>query len=196
MKKQTEVTKENLKKAFWKLYERKSVEKITVKEITDLAGYNRGTFYLYYNDVYQMLDEIESALLDEISREHQQLPFETEDSIQMVSSLLRIYNRHKKNLNVLMGAHGDPGFFEKWKKQMKAKIKPYIQELGLDNEEIQDMFLEYHVSGAVALAKYCFLKEMNIPMEEGVQFISSMEYFYGEHVKIIKEKSGKKRRQG
>ena len=51
MKKQpqiTEQTKDNLRSAFWTLYSSKPIDKITIKEITDLAGYNRGTFYLYY----------------------------------------------------------------------------------------------------------------------------------------------------
>ena len=47
MKKQphiTEQTKNNLRIAFWSLYAQKPIEKISIKEITELAGYNRGTF--------------------------------------------------------------------------------------------------------------------------------------------------------
>lgn len=69
MKKQpqiTEQTKANLKDAFWKLYTEKPIEKISIKEITDLAGYNRGTFYLYYKDVYDIFSQIEDELLDKI----------------------------------------------------------------------------------------------------------------------------------
>ena len=50
MKKQphiTEQAKNNLRIAFWSLYAQKPIEKISIKEITELAGYNRGTFYLY-----------------------------------------------------------------------------------------------------------------------------------------------------
>lgn len=57
MKKQpqiTEQTKACLREAFWTLYTKKPIEKISIKEITDLAGYNRGTFYLYYKDVYDL----------------------------------------------------------------------------------------------------------------------------------------------
>ncbi len=37
-------TKKNLQEAFLKLYETKEISQITIREITDLAGYNRGTF--------------------------------------------------------------------------------------------------------------------------------------------------------
>lgn len=70
MKKQphiTEQTKNNLRIAFWSLYAQKPIEKISIKEITELAGYNRGTFYLYYNDVYDLLDQIEEEILGKIT---------------------------------------------------------------------------------------------------------------------------------
>lgn len=47
----TELTKTKLRRAFWSLYEHEPIEKISIKQITDIAGYNRGTFYLYFKDV-------------------------------------------------------------------------------------------------------------------------------------------------
>ena len=43
----SETTKATLKDAFWELYQKKSIEQISVREITDRAGYTRGTFYLF-----------------------------------------------------------------------------------------------------------------------------------------------------
>ena len=47
----TEQTKADIKEAFWRLYAAKPIEKITVGEVCDLAGYNRGTFYLHFHDL-------------------------------------------------------------------------------------------------------------------------------------------------
>ena len=60
---QKEQTKENLVEAFWTLYKDKPLEKITVKEITDKAGYNRGTFYSYFKDTYEMQKYVRDSLL-------------------------------------------------------------------------------------------------------------------------------------
>ncbi len=82
MKKQpliTEQTKANLKAAFWKLYTEKPIEKISIKQITDLAGYNRGTFYLYYEDVYDIFHQIEEELLNQIQNIIETPPFEQRD---------------------------------------------------------------------------------------------------------------------
>ena len=59
----TEQTRANLRQAFWELYARKPLERISVREITDRAGYNRATFYLHYHDVYELLNEIEDTVL-------------------------------------------------------------------------------------------------------------------------------------
>ena len=69
MKKQphiTEQTKNNLRIAFWSLYAQKPIEKISIKEITELAGYNRGTFYLHYKDVFDLMDQIKNELIEEV----------------------------------------------------------------------------------------------------------------------------------
>ena len=52
-------TRQALMDAFWTLYKKKRIEKITVKNITDAAGYNRSTFYQYFLDVYDILAQLE-----------------------------------------------------------------------------------------------------------------------------------------
>lgn len=44
---------------------KKSFEKITVTEVCKCAGINRGTFYLHYIDVYDVLNELEEELLND-----------------------------------------------------------------------------------------------------------------------------------
>ena len=58
---QSNLTKENLREAFWQLYAHNSISRITVGAVCEKAGYNRGTFYLHYDDKFALLD----ALIDE-----------------------------------------------------------------------------------------------------------------------------------
>ena len=60
-------TKERFKKAFFTLYAERKIETITIKEVADLAGFNRGTFYLYYKSIYDLLQKTEQELLEELS---------------------------------------------------------------------------------------------------------------------------------
>ena len=50
-------TPEILKDAFWKLYSEKEISKIRISEITNLAGYNRGVFYLYFKNIGSQLQK-------------------------------------------------------------------------------------------------------------------------------------------
>ena len=67
-------TKKLLTQALTQLLQEKQINEITVKELTDLADMNRGTFYLYYKDIFDMLEKIEDGLfeaLDEIVSLHE-----------------------------------------------------------------------------------------------------------------------------
>lgn len=55
-------TKKLIKKGLMELSETKSVDKISVKELTEYIDINRGTFYLHYSDI----DDLTKHLQDEI----------------------------------------------------------------------------------------------------------------------------------
>jgi AcrR family transcriptional regulator len=55
-------TLEAIKKAFFELLEEKGFEAITIKDITEKARINRGTFYAHYHDKYHCLSSYESEL--------------------------------------------------------------------------------------------------------------------------------------
>lgn len=63
----TEKTKNNIISAFCKLYQEKPIEKIYVKDVIEMAGYNRSTFYQYFNDIYALLDYVEKDVIETIS---------------------------------------------------------------------------------------------------------------------------------
>ncbi|WP_440337235.1 TetR/AcrR family transcriptional regulator [Megamonas funiformis] len=50
-------TKENIIIAFWEIYREKSINKITIKELMDKAGYHRSVFYTYFKDIYDLLEQ-------------------------------------------------------------------------------------------------------------------------------------------
>ena len=59
-------TKMIIKVNFIELLGKKPINKITVKEICDLAEINRATFYKYYMDAYDLMDKIEEEILEEL----------------------------------------------------------------------------------------------------------------------------------
>lgn len=60
------MTKKMMKDALLELLETKALEKITVTDICEKADVNRSTFYSYYEDISQLLLEIENDVLNNL----------------------------------------------------------------------------------------------------------------------------------
>lgn len=66
-KRQTE-TKRYIKEALTLLLRDKGFEDITISDITRKAGINRGTFYLHYQDKYDMMAFLKEEILEQLYR--------------------------------------------------------------------------------------------------------------------------------
>ena len=55
-------TKRQLRLALMQLMSEKSVKDISVRELAAIADINRGTFYIHYKDVYDLLTHLEDEV--------------------------------------------------------------------------------------------------------------------------------------
>ena len=60
-------TKKLLKESFIELMSEKQIKDITVKDLTEHADLNRGTFYLHYLDIYDLLNQLEDEVIENVS---------------------------------------------------------------------------------------------------------------------------------
>ena len=60
-------TRENFLKAFEKIRAEKPLHTISIRDITDAAGYNRSSFYLYFSDIYALSEAAEDRLIGELA---------------------------------------------------------------------------------------------------------------------------------
>lgn len=58
-------TQKLLKDSLTELMQEKDFKNISVKDITDRADLNRGTFYLHYNDTYHLLQQMQEEVLND-----------------------------------------------------------------------------------------------------------------------------------
>lgn len=63
----TKYTRNIIKESLLKLVKKKSFEKITVTEVCKICEINRGTFYIHYCDLYDVLDDLLDEMLHETS---------------------------------------------------------------------------------------------------------------------------------
>ncbi len=93
-------TKHVIKKAFLSLLIDKPVNKITVKEVCELAELNRATFYSHYTDCFDLLDSIEQELVDAFG-ESLKLVSTTDVSI-LIEALYSMVDKNKIACQVLI----------------------------------------------------------------------------------------------
>ena len=155
-------TKKNLKDAFWILYKEKRIDKISIKEITDKGGYNRGTFYLYYKDVYDILEQIEDELLnslDDVSESMIKFLISSQDYLEDYNKFLEYFRVNNEYISVLLGENGDAYFQSKYKDMLKSHIKKHINMNALEySEDTVDFSLEFFISGLLGLILYYLAK--------------------------------------
>ena len=173
MKKQPEVTaqtRQNLVDAFWALYCEKRIEKITVKEITQKAGYNRGTFYEYFTDVYDVLEKLEEALIPAI-HELPPISIANENAGMPLDMFMALYEENSKYYSVLLGDNGDPAFASKLKNSTKPVIKEaFFGKYNIDPIEF-DFILEFVLSAMIGIMSYWFREDKILPAEDLVSLM-------------------------
>jgi len=163
MKKQPEVTAKTKKAfmdAFSELYSLKPIEKISVQEITNMAGYNRSSFYQHFRDVYDLLDYLEKDVLDSMRQRQMD-----KGSIQ---KMLSAFDEKGFYLNALFGDYGGNRFLEK----LKDNIPFESHQLNISKENpLSPYLMEYHLSTVLSLLRLWHRRQRDISPEEILNLI-------------------------
>lgn len=88
-------TKKLIFDTFIELLEKKPFDKITVKDIVEACEINRNTFYYYYSDIYDLLEEVFTRELSKLVEAHK-------EGGSWVKAFLNVANvayNHKKVIN-------------------------------------------------------------------------------------------------
>lgn len=129
----------------------KNWESITVKSIVEKAGITRGTFYLYFSDVDELITSIEEILLEElpllkeasVANGFSKYPTLEECSpTRWELAIFDYYRKHSTWLNALLGPHGDAKFYASIKEKMQSCL---IMQMQLDGAP-DDYFREHFTS--------------------------------------------------
>ncbi len=153
MKKQpeiTEQTRKNIITAFCKLYEQKPIEKISVKDVIALAGYNRSTFYAYFTDIYALLKYIEDDVIDYIKAK-------MKDETRSSADLLTLFSAKEDYLRVLLGTYGCIHF--------QDRLKSEFMQPPNDNG-CQPYLAEFHMTVSLSMYRLWLKRNKDISLDE------------------------------
>ncbi|MFE3577347.1 TetR/AcrR family transcriptional regulator [Lysinibacillus sp. NPDC059133] len=126
-------TKNEIKQAFFFLLSEKNFEAITVRDITDRANINRGTFYLHYVDKYNLLEQYENeifekfnAILDETTNLELNVNQFKHERLPVMIQILEVFYEEANFLKLILGPNGDPFFYEKMRQFFVRYFNAYL----------------------------------------------------------------------
>jgi len=147
-------TKKQLLVALTTLMEQKDVKNISVKELTDLADMNRGTFYLHYKDVFHMVESIENEFFQEFT-DILDKTFPSESLPVPLDVLTNIFSFIEENQEIcaaLLGPHGDMPFLNKATNLVRKYIQNCWDKQNYKNDNFHYYF-SFIISGCVGMMR-------------------------------------------
>ena len=151
------VTKMLIRKAFMELLRQKPLTSISVKELCELAGINRGTFYSHYQDVYDLLEQLEQEMMNDFQKALEPLleakPFHP---VEISTGIFRCLQDNSDLCTVTLGDYGDKRFARRL--------------LNIGREKCMEAYLEYYYAfvseGCIGLLRKWLEDGMTGPAEE------------------------------
>lgn len=129
-------TKRLLRSVLGELIEEKGLDGITVSDLTERAGINRGTFYLHYKDKNDLIHNLEDEILSEVLTVGEGLEDVTLEDVYVCYSQNRplpfavgLFDYLRENglfVKALIGPKGDPGFQPRFQTAVMSELVPGI----------------------------------------------------------------------
>lgn len=150
-------TRRQLRECLITLLKEKKVQDITVRELTDMADLNRGTFYLHYKDVFDLLEKTEAELQEDFNQlvcKHDAVDLKQRPSVIFDEIYSLVYD-NADLIEILLGENGDLNFVNRLKQLIREKcLKDWMEVFRSGNAAAFDAFFSFIVSGCIGLVQY------------------------------------------
>ncbi len=163
----TDRTRKKLTDAFWQLYAKKDVGDIRIIEITELAGYHRGTFYEYFTDIYDLLSREEEALVKQLRHSKDVVDAGEEP---LFSEMIGFYRGNSAKVSLLL-KHGDMSFINR----LRETLYPmFLDEYGLKDDGKTRIIFEFGINGILMSLDYWYNHQDSIPLSVYLSTLQEM----------------------
>ena len=150
-------TKRAIYNAFVELLSEKEINHITITDISKKADINRKTFYNYYSNTYEVMEEIENLTADTFIKRLDAIEF-----TNMTDFLTEIFSQFTEIIN------SDLDFFSHLFKTNNRSIlivKIVEKEQELDIQKF-NIVADFYIPGILSVYMNWFINNHNIPIEE------------------------------
>ncbi|WP_455544061.1 TetR/AcrR family transcriptional regulator [Intestinibacter sp.] len=150
----TQYTKNVIKEAVVELSKKKAFDKITVTEVCKVADINRGTFYLHYLDLYNVVDEILDEVLENTSSIFEHLNIQKEKEVDRCTyPLCKMFQENKKYESIFFNDFLTSYIINKIVEKSKDNFITEIKNLSNVTDEVAYAILVFQMNGCFAVNK-------------------------------------------
>lgn len=165
----TKRTKMLLKNAFIELLSEKKINEISIKELCEIADINRSTFYLHYQDIYDLKQQLENELYQQLQEIADTCPAYV-DASAAYTLFLEMFSFVEKQtplLKAFLGPNGDISFLRKMQTLFKERYLGLLLH-GKAADDISDLNYSYNfiASGFIGLVETWINEAAPAPKEE------------------------------
>lgn len=163
-------TKRNLKETLIRLIKEKPFEKINVTSLCELAQTSRITFYTYYEDKYELLEELFQDFTAETVAEYHSLQAKNNPDkntlkgyFNMLESILSLYAKHRDLLKHT-SQDNNPYIFSSFYRHIYHNVEHYITEhdTQLKSKYPASMTATMLCTGLLGVLNECYRSEHSI----------------------------------
>lgn len=160
-------TKKQIRDALTVLMAKKNIADITVTELTREADIDRRTFYLHYNNIYEIVEEVEQEAVANL-RESIEGAKRGEDLFKAFTAIMeaniKYYDTIIKDRSYYVLEHDCKEFL---KQALTAQFRPVSK---LDDNTF-DFYLEYVASGIINMYTHWIREEKPFPAEQLTEMV-------------------------
>lgn len=147
-------TKSQLRQALTTLLLKKSFSEITVREISELADVNRGTFYTHYRDTADLLYQLENAFLDKLRDINVTVirqDWEEATYVYLEEVFVLCYD-NADIYTALVRNNGDQDFQTRFVSVLRNQfLRNFLENVCRTEERVKEMYCVYIVQGMLAM---------------------------------------------
>lgn len=192
-------TKRVIRDALTALMEEKGFDGITVKDLTERADINRGTFYIHYRDKYDLLEQSEAEIIgaiESMAAEGFQNAVQGKwinnngaiDPSPFVRKLFVYLQENAPFMRVILGAGGDPSFQKRLREVIRQRALPILTSSGGEVLVPADYLTAYVSSAHLGVIQNWLDNGMDLPPEQMADILSKLTLLGPGHVAGITRK--------
>jgi AcrR family transcriptional regulator len=150
-------TKKLFRQSLVLLMSQNKLNEITVRELSEQADVNRGTFYLHYRDIFDLLEQIENEMFADfynVINKHN-IAEEFGKPLPTFVEAFQFVAKNADMCKVLLSNNGDMAFVEKLKSIVKSKsYNVWSEYYKATNTKQFEYFFNFIISGCIGILQH------------------------------------------